>query len=115
MPGVKKYSLRDLKDSVLGYIEQTNRRVTFEYLMLRNFNDTEEDLKAVKIFCSGLLCHINLIKLNKIESNKFIPSTNETINKWITELNNSGIETTLRDSRGSDIDAACGQLILKQK
>ena len=115
MPGVSNYSLKELKKSVIDYIKQTNRRVSFEYLMLRNFNDTEEDLKAMINFCKGLLCHINLIKLNSIDSSEFLPSTNETINKWIAQLNKSGIETTLRDSRGSDIDAACGQLIHKQQ
>lgn len=113
MPGVKNFSLNKLKKALINYIDKTNRRVTFEYLMLHGINDQTEDLNALINFCNGLLCHINLIKYNNVPNSEFSSSNNETINAWLEKLNAEGIETTLRASRGNDIDAACGQLLNK--
>lgn len=110
MPGVKNYELTKLKTELLHYVDRTNRRITFEYAMMNGINDTEKDLQALIDFCAGLLCHINLIPLNKIEGSEFLPSTPSTMNHWYSTLNKNGIETTMRYSRGSDIAAACGQL-----
>lgn len=110
MPKVSQYPLHDLKKSLIKYIEKTNRRITLEYLMIKGRNDTSEDLNALKLFCEGLLCHINLIPLNEIDGSPLHPSAQKTIHYWIESLHKSGIETTMRDSRGSDIAGACGQL-----
>lgn len=111
MPGVINYNLDKLKKSLINYTSSTNRRITFEYLMIKGINDSEDDLNALKEYCSNILCHVNLIKFNSISESKLIASDDQTISKWLDVLNNNGIETTLRASRGSDIDAACGQLI----
>lgn len=113
MPGVKNYKLVKLKSTIENYIKTTNRRPTFEYLMLKDVNDTEEHLSALVDFCKGMLCHINLIAYNNTETKTYSASSNNTINSWINTLNSNGIETTLRQSKGSDINAACGQLINK--
>lgn len=113
MPGVKNFTLSKLKNEIKNYINITNRRVSFEYLMIKDFNDTNEDLDALKTYCKNMLCHINLIKLNDIPNCMFKPSKEYIINSWVKQLNSFGIETTVRDSRGSDIDAACGQLLHK--
>lgn len=110
MPKVARYPLPQLKESLQHYIQHTNRRVTLEYAMMRRINDSIDDLKALQTFCSGLLCHVNLIPLNKIDESPITPSLSRTVNTWYTELNKHGIETTIRNSRGSDIAGACGQL-----
>ena len=110
MPKTSGFPLPKLKQSLQRYIEKTNRRVTFEYIMIDNVNDTDADLSALLDFCKGLLCHINLIPINSIPESPYKPSSSKTIDKWIAEAGHHGIETTLRDSRGSDIAGACGQL-----
>ena len=110
MPKTSGFPLPKLKQSLLRYIEKTNRRITFEYIMIDGVNDTDADLAALLDFCKGLLCHINLIPINSIPESPYKPSSTKTIDKWIAETGRHGIETTLRDSRGSDIAGACGQL-----
>lgn len=110
MPKTSSFLLPELKQSLERYIESTNRRVTFEYIMIDKVNDTEADLQDLLRFCKGLLCHINLIPINAVPESPFKPSKQQTIQKWIEVTAHHGIETTLRDSRGSDIAGACGQL-----
>ena len=110
MPKTNAFPLPELKESLAQYIEATNRRVTFEYIMIENVNDTEADLQELLRFCKGLLCYVNLIPINAIPESPFKPSKQQTIQKWIEVTAHHGIETTLRDSRGSDIAGACGQL-----
>lgn len=110
MPNVAHFKLGNLKSALQEYIAKTNRRVTLEYIMIDGVNDADEDLKALQKFCANLLCHVNLIPINAIEGSVFQPSEPETINRWLNAIQKKGTEATLRDSRGSDIDGACGQL-----
>lgn len=110
MPKTVNYPLTELKSILQSYVEKTNRRVSFEYIMLKNVNDSKEDFEALTSFCKDLLCHVNLIPMNEIEDSPFKPSSRETIEFWKTELCERGIETTIRESRGADIQGACGQL-----
>lgn len=110
MPNVARYKLTSLKESLQEYITKTNRRVTLEYIMIEGVNDAPSDLKELQKFCSGLLCHVNLIPINAIEGSEFQPSSMETIEQWLAAIQKRGTEATLRDSRGSDIAGACGQL-----
>lgn len=110
MPNVARFKLGNLKNALQEYIAKTNRRVTLEYIMIDGVNDADEDLKALQKFCANLLCHVNLIPINAIEGSVFQPSEPEIINRWLNAIQKKGTEATLRDSRGSDIDGACGQL-----
>ena len=110
MPKTAAYPLDKLRAALLAYVAETNRRVTLEYIMIRGVNDSDEDLEALLAFCEGLLCHINFIPINAVDNLSFKPSTNETIRKWLLTCENAHIEATLRSSRGSDINGACGQL-----
>ncbi|WP_270296520.1 23S rRNA (adenine(2503)-C(2))-methyltransferase RlmN [Eggerthella sinensis] len=110
MSNVARFKLGNLKSALQEYIAKTNRRVTLEYIMIDGVNDADEDLKALQKFCANLLCHVNLIPINAIEGSVFQPSEPETINRWLNAIQKKGTEATLRDSRGSDIDGACGQL-----
>lgn len=110
MPGVKNWTLIRLHEAIQNYTETTGRRPTYEYAMIKDVNDTEEQLNALCEFCAGTLCHVNLITLNKVKGSPFNPSKEETVKKFVKRLSSYGIETSVRHSRGSDIDAACGQL-----
>lgn len=110
MPRCKNMPLLQLKRELLDYVSATNRRVSFEYLMIADVNDSERDLKALIDFINGLLCHINLIPINTVEGSSFKPSSETVQNHWVKELRAAGKECTIRNSRGSDIDCACGQL-----
>ncbi|MBR2834960.1 MAG: 23S rRNA (adenine(2503)-C(2))-methyltransferase RlmN [Coriobacteriales bacterium] len=115
MPGVKNYTLDRLRDSIISYANATGRRPTFEYLMINHVNDSNEHLKALVAFCRGTLCHVNLIPLNPTPKSRFTPSPLERIKDFEQYLTSVGIETTIRQSFGADIDAACGQLKQKYK
>ena len=110
MPRVANMPLSGLKETLQHYTTVTNRRVTLEYLLIKGVNDSEEDLKALTHFCTDLLCHVNLLPLNDIDDSPWKPSGQSVANHWTSTLMGKGIETSMRQSRGSDIDAACGQL-----
>ncbi len=110
MPKVARQPLRLLRDALLTYQKETNRRVTFEYILLAGINDTKEHLKALIDYCQNLNCYVNLIRLNKTDESLFEPSSPKKTDEFMRTLMRSGVEVTLRKSRGSDIGGACGQL-----
>ena len=114
MPGVRQQPLKELRTALQEYIDRTNRRVTFEYALIKDVNDGPEDLQALLAFCKGLLCHVNIIPLNEISEAKYHPTSQATLSKWCKTLNDQGIEASIRMSRGSDIAGACGQLANKR-
>lgn len=111
MPKVSKYPLPKLKEALKVYTDKTGRRPTFEYSMIKDVNDTDIELTALLRFCDGILCHVNLIPLNLTDERKFQPSDRKRINLFSSKLKSNGIEVSIRNSRGSDINGACGQLM----
>ncbi len=114
MPINNKYNIEELMEACRYYIEKTNKRISFEYALAKDNNDNEEDAKELVNLLRGMLCHVNLIPINKIQDGKFSKSTNENIIKFRDYLNSKGIVATIRRELGSDIDAACGQLRRKR-
>ena len=110
MPGVKKWSLLNLYDAMGTYVDITGRRPTYEYALIRGVNDTDEELDHLVEFCRGNLAHVNLIQLNEVPGSKFQPSSEARAGEFVRRLGQVGVEATVRQSRGADIDAACGQL-----
>jgi 23S rRNA (adenine2503-C2)-methyltransferase len=110
MPGVKKWSLLHLYDIMGEYVDKTGRRPTYEYALIKGVNDTEDELSALCDFCRGNLAHVNIIKLNDVKGSRFQPSSDARAGEFVRRLASVGVEATVRNSRGSDIDAACGQL-----
>ena len=110
MPHMKNAPLHHLHTALERYIEQSGRRVSLEYLLLKDLNDDEAHLAALKEFCRGLLCHVNILPFNEVARSPFQPASAKTRTKWVNQMEAAGIETTVRDSRGSDIEGACGQL-----
>lgn len=114
MPINNAYNIEELMKACKYYIQKTNRRISFEYALAKENNDNLDDAKELVKLLRGMLCHVNLIPINKIENGKFNKSTNENIMKFRDYLNSHGIVATIRRELGSDIDAACGQLRKKE-
>ena len=110
MPINKKYNIEELMKACRYYIDKTNRRISFEYALAKDNNDNLDDAKRLVKLLKGMICHVNLIPINKIENGKYTKSTNDNIIKFRDYLNSKGIVATIRRELGSDIDAACGQL-----
>lgn len=114
MPVNNIYNIQELIKACKYYIEKTNRRISFEYALAKDNNDNLQDAEELVKLLKGMLCHVNLIPINKIEDGKFTKSTNENIIKFRDYLNEHGIVSTIRRELGADIDAACGQLRKKE-
>lgn len=110
MPVNRTYNIEELMKACKYYIEKTNKRISFEYALAKDNNDNLDDAKGLVKLLHGMLCHVNLIPINKIENGEFTKSSNENIIKFRDYLNDHGIVATIRRELGSDIDAACGQL-----
>jgi len=110
MPIARVYSLDELLDACRYYIDKNNRRITFEYTLIKGINDRKEDLNELSRILKGLLCHVNLISLNPIEEFAKDKVNKNTIEMFKRELSKNGIPVTIRREMGSDINAACGQL-----
>ena len=110
MPINNRYNIKELMEACKYYIEKTNKRISFEYALAKDNNDNLDDAKELVKLLKGMLCHVNLIPINKIENGKYTKSSNENIIRFRDYLNEKGITATIRRELGSDIDAACGQL-----
>ena len=110
MPVNNVYNIEELLQACKDYIAKTNRRISFEYALAKDNNDNLEDAKRLVKLLKGMICHVNLIPINKIENGTFSKSSNENILKFRDYLNEHRIVATIRRELGSDIDAACGQL-----
>ena len=110
MPVNDVYPIEELVKACKYYIEKTNKRISFEYALAKDNNDNIEDAKELVKLLKGMLAHVNLIPINKIENGKYTKSTNENIMKFRDYLNDHGIVATIRRELGSDIEAACGML-----
>ncbi|MDN5347119.1 MAG: rRNA (adenine2503-C2)-methyltransferase [Clostridia bacterium] len=110
MPVARKYGLEELLDACRYYISKTNRRITFEYALIDGVNDADRHAAELAQKLKGMLCHINLIPVNKISGRNYVKASRDRIESFKNILIASGIETTVRRELGTDIDAACGQL-----
>ena len=115
MPVNKKYPIKKLIDACKKYPVKNRQRITFEYLMIKNFNDSIQDAKKLVRLLSNLKSKVNLIQFNTFPDSFYEPSDMETIRQFQDYVMSKGITVTLRKSKGSDILGACGQLIGKCK
>ena len=106
----KAYNIKSLLDTVKKYIQKTNRRVTFEYILLENVNDSNECALELSKLLHGINCYVNLIPYNETENIGFKRTKNEQILKFYDILKKNKINVTIRKEFGSKVDAACGQL-----
>lgn len=110
MPISKRYKLEELMEAIKKYISVANRRVTFEYIMLDNINDSTECAMELSKLLKGINCYVNLIPYNETENISFKRSKNSQIMKFYDILKKNSINVTIRKEFGSKVDAACGQL-----
>ncbi len=114
VPMAKNYPIKDLIEACRFYISRTNRRVTFEYVMIKGINDSPELAIELITLLKGLNCHLNLIPLNLNRHFTGEPSDPSTIREFGRILIEKGIAASIRDSQGADIQAGCGQLAGKK-
>jgi len=110
MPIANKYSIAEIIDACKYYINKTNRRITFEYALVKDLNDSKRDAEKLSVLLKDMLCHVNLIPVNEIEENELKRSSNDDITEFKRVLENNNIQVTIRREMGLDINAACGQL-----
>lgn len=115
MPINKAYKIEVLIDTLKDYIKKTNRRVTFEYILLKDINDHDEDAKELVNLVKGMNCYINLIPYNETNNISFKRSNYDTITRFYDILKKNKINATIRREFGSKISAACGQLRSKKE
>jgi 23S rRNA (adenine2503-C2)-methyltransferase len=115
MPVNQKYPLGQLLEAARDYTDKTHRRITFEYALIEGENDTDKDVELMIKKLGGMLCHVNLIPLNKVDETGFSGSSRKRAHEIAERLENAGIPATVRRQLGSEIDGACGQLRLRQQ
>ena len=110
MPVNRRWPLGELMPACRHYFEATGRRISFEYAMIRDVNDTAACARQLIGLLRGFSCHVNLIPLNHVEGSPLVPSTRENLRRFQNELIRNGLNATVRRSLGGDIAASCGQL-----
>lgn len=110
MPVNKKWNIKELLNACHEYQKVTGRRISFEYAMIKDVNDSKECADALIKLLRGLLCHVNLIPANPVVENNFKRSDEQNVKSFCDYLNKNGINTTVRRTLGADINASCGQL-----
>jgi len=115
MPINDENHLDSLTEAIQYYQEKTNNRITLEYILFKNFNDSEIDAMNLAQFCKKIQAKVNIIEYNPIDNTTFEKANLEQLNKFAKYLTNENVFVSVRQSRGKDIDAACGQLANKNK
>lgn len=110
MPINWKYNIDELMKACDYYINKTNRRITFEYALIHDVNDSNEDANKLSKLLKGKLCHINLIPINPVSGKAHVRSQRERVQEFKKTIEDNGLQVTLRRELGSDIQGACGQL-----
>ena len=114
MPVQQVYPLKEVLTEIRSWDFGRQRRVSFEYILFRNYNDTPAHVKELSRILNGIRCRINLIRFHPIPGTPLESPDEKSIRKFRDSLNNRGITTTIRASRGEDIRAACGLLSTKK-
>ncbi len=120
MPITRKYSITENLEAVRYYAKQTGTRITFEYVLLKDINDREDDFHALVRLCKSLPCKLNVIPFNSIAhmfpqglASELRPSSKIRLDEFVRKLREKDITVTVRYTQGDDIAAACGQLAYK--
>ena len=115
MPVNRKYHVGDLLEAADDYTKKTGRRVTFEYALIKGENDSQDDVALMIDKLRGMLCHVNLIPLNRVSETGFDGSSRKRAAEIADVLTRAGVPATVRREMGSGIDGACGQLRRKRQ
>lgn len=112
MPIANAYSIDEIIKALKNYVKQNKRRVVFEYCLIKDVNNTQDDIQRLKELTKGLLCHVNVICLNP-NGGSLKATTKKEAQDFVKALCDAGVSATLRRSQGSDIEGACGMLRAK--
>jgi len=110
IPVAAKWNIRQIIEASRHYLSRTGRRVTIEYCLIEGINDSSDQAKRLALSLKGLSLHVNLIPFNAAENLPFKAAPPERVREFLKVLSDDGIQVTVRQERGADIDAACGQL-----
>lgn len=113
MPINEGNSLESLEKSLNNFYKATKQKITFEYIVFNGFNDTTQDAQELVDFCKKIPSKVNIIEYNPIEFADFTNADEDKLDSFVAHLDKNGITANVRRSRGKDIDAACGQLAVK--
>ena len=113
MPFNSTFPLKDLREALEYWYSKTKNRITYEYVVWKGINDTQEAVDALVKFCKFAPSKVNIIEYNPIDDGEFQQASNKAVEMYKNTLERNGITVTVRRSRGKDIDAACGQLANK--
>ena len=113
MPFNSSFPLKDLREALEYWYSKTKNRITYEYVVWKGINDTQEAVDALVKFCKFAPSKVNIIEYNPIDDGEFQQASNKAVEMYQNTLERNGITVTVRRSRGKDIDAACGQLANK--
>jgi 23S rRNA (adenine2503-C2)-methyltransferase len=115
MPGVKRWPLTLLQSTLIDYTQRTGRRPTLEFALIAGENDTPAEVSALVAFARGWMCHVNLIPVNPVSGSGAGRPAESRVKEVAAALGAAGVETSVRVERGTDIDAACGQLTQRRR
>lgn len=115
MPGVRRWPLPDLQTTLIDYTQRTGRRPTLEYAVIGGQNDSPAEVAALVAFARGWMCHVNLIPVNPVEGTGTSRPSDARVAEIAASLTAAGVETSVRAERGTDIEAACGQLTQRHR
>ena len=110
MPINQKYSIKELLEATDDFTKKTNKKVSFEYVLIANVNDRKEDAEKLAKLLKPRLCHLNLLVFNPHEFSTFKKPSKESVLAFKKIMDKEGIECSIRKSLGDDISGACGQL-----
>jgi 23S rRNA (adenine2503-C2)-methyltransferase len=110
VPGMSRYSLKEIIEAGHDYFKETGRRVTYEYCLLMGVNDSRSEAAGLAVLLKGMNCHVNLIPLNPIEGKNYKSPRTDQAADFRRVLEDAGVPVTQREQRGAGIEAACGQL-----
>lgn len=110
MPVNRRWGVDELLNACRRYAEKTSRRISFEYAMIQNVNDSDDCAMELARRLRGMLCHVNLIPANEVRENDYRRSPRERLERFAHILEQQGIQVTIRRTLGADINASCGQL-----
>lgn len=109
MPVNRSYNIEELIKACRTYIDKTGRRISFEYALMDGINDSQEQAKELAKLLKGMICHVNIIPVNKIKERNYVSNRSSAM-RFQKHLENLGVNATIRRTLGTDINAACGQL-----
>ena len=115
MPGVRRWPVAQLQDALIDYTQRTGRRPTIEFALIAGVNDTPAEVGALVSFTRGWMSHVNLIPVNPVPGTAAERTPDARVAEIARSLRDAGVETSVRVERGTDIDAACGQLTQRHR